>query len=204
MPDTTLIAVVLDRSGSMQTLRDAAIEGFNAFLEEQRAQPGVALLFLARFDHEYEVVHDGVPLAQVRPLTRADLVPRGHTALLDALGRTLLDVEARAEAEPRPSRGVVVVITDGRENYSREFDEAQVAALVASFQGRPGWQVLFLGTDRISIEQAQTLGIDPGATLHFTGTSAGLRAAFAAIDDSLRGFRAGGPATLARNRRRMN
>jgi Mg-chelatase subunit ChlD len=202
--EDTLIAIVLDRSGSMQSLRQAAIRGFNDLLAEQRAQPGTARLYLAQFDHEYDIVHDGVPLDQVPPLTTASFVPRGHTALLDALGRTLCEVQALAEQAPVPARVLVVVITDGRENASREFSSTMVAELVRNCSALPGWQLMFLGTDAISVETAQSLGVASDQTLAFSATAIGIQAAFAAIDGSLRESRQGGTGTLARARLKMN
>ncbi len=88
----TEIVCILDRSGSMQSMRDDAIGGFNAFLEEQKKLPGAAHLTVVLFDHEYDVLHQGVDIQQVAPLNSDTYVPRGQTALLDAVGRTVDDV----------------------------------------------------------------------------------------------------------------
>jgi len=102
------IGFVLDRSGSMNTMKDEAIGGINAFLESQQKLPGEARLTLVLFDHEYIVVHDGVPIKEVPPLDNHSYVPRGTTALLDAFGRTINTIGERLNKTPeqdRPGKG---------------------------------------------------------------------------------------------------
>src|SRR4030095_2823793 len=110
----THISVILDRTGSMETIRDDTIGGFNAFLNAQKATSGLATLTLVQFDSQdpYEVVHHFKPLADVPELTRETFVPRANTPLLDAIGRGINDLEKSlsdiTEAE-RPSRVVMVL-----------------------------------------------------------------------------------------------
>ena len=99
-PQRTLIAVLLDRSGSMQAIKDDTEGGFNAFVEQQRNEPGEARVTLAQFDTHYEVVYADRPIADVPPL---DLQPRGMTALYDALGRLITDVGPNWRPCRRPS-----------------------------------------------------------------------------------------------------
>src|SRR5687768_7332033 len=84
--DLTDITLVVDRSGSMAEVRDDAEGGVNTFIAQQAKQPGEALLTLVQFDTEYEFLHTGVPIQNV---SRYELVPRGMTALLDAVGRAI-------------------------------------------------------------------------------------------------------------------
>ena len=101
------IHVILDRTGSMQSIRDDVIGGFNNYIEQQKHGPGVATLSLIQFDSQdpYEVVHDFMLLAAVPPLTAKTYVPRANTPLLDALGHGIADLQGRlgklAEAERR-------------------------------------------------------------------------------------------------------
>ena len=92
----TEIVFILDRSGSMQTLTDDTIGGFNSFIEKQKQEPGDAILTTVLFDDQYEVLHDGVNLKDVKPLTREDYYARGMTAMMDAIGRTINTVDAGA------------------------------------------------------------------------------------------------------------
>jgi Mg-chelatase subunit ChlD len=195
----TFIAVVLDRSGSMEAIRGDAIGGFNAFLADQKALPGAATLLLAQFDDEYEVVYDALPIADVRELTQKTFVPRGSTALFDALGRTLNDVAARLSRlspEQKPARVIVVVITDGEENASREFTLPMVKKMIEE-RRREAWEILFLGTSEQAIEQACAVGIDRRSTGLFTRTPAGTRDVFQRVSRSIGASRTTGrPPTL--------
>ena len=136
MPDPKKcdITVVLDRSGSMEAVADDTIGGFNHFVKDQREEAGSACLTLVQFDTEYEFVHRALPIAEVPRLTRQTFRPRGGTALLDALGRSINETGARLAAMPeaeRPGRVVFVVLTDGEENSSREFHAAKVGQMIA-------------------------------------------------------------------------
>jgi len=133
--DRTHISIVLDRTGSMQSIRQDTIGGFNAFLTEQKAQPNPASLTLVQFDTQdpYEVLYKFTPISQVQPLTEATYVPRASTPLYDAVGRGINDLKAALQAMPateRPARIVFVLVTDGQENSSREFTGTQVKQMI--------------------------------------------------------------------------
>jgi len=123
------IGFVLDRSGSMNAMKEEAIGGINAFLESQQKLPGEARLTLVLFDHEYIVTYDGVPIKDVPPLDSHSYVPRGTTALLDAIGRTINTIGERLDKTPepeRPGKVIVAILTDGLENASQEFKRKEI------------------------------------------------------------------------------
>ena len=132
--DYTHIAVILDRTGSMESIRDDTIGGFNTFLKKQKAEPGTATLTLVQFDTQdpYEVIHQFKPIGEVPELNRETYVPRASTPLLDALGRGVNDLEknlSEIKEEERPSKVIVIIVTDGQENSSREFRKEQIEAM---------------------------------------------------------------------------
>jgi len=158
----TDIVVVLDRSGSMASVADDTIGGFNTFLQEQKDAEGHARLTLSQFDNEHELVHERLEIDAVPPLDESTFVPRGSTALLDAIGRTISSVRARLKSdspEERPWKVVFVIITDGQENASREFTWAQVFEMIQRQQGDEGWEFLFLGANQDAIGEAGAIGI---------------------------------------------
>lgn len=190
----THIAIILDRTGSMESIRDDTIGGFNAFLREQQAQPGTATLTLVQFDSQdpYEVVHRFKPIQEVRELTRATFVPRATTPLLDALGRGINDLEktiADTKPEGRPSRVVFVVITDGQENASREFRKDQIARMIQERTKKDGWQFVFLSADMGAIGDADSYGIAPDSSLLFAKTAQGTKAAWDSLSLNIAAFR---------------
>jgi len=165
----TEIVVVLDRSGSMMSRKYDAEGGLNHFLYEQRKLPGEARLTLTQFDTEYEIVHNGVSLAEVGPCT---LEPRGGTALLDAVGRTIYEVGARlarTQESQRPGLVVFVIVTDGEENSSREYNRAQVKHMIEEQSGRYSWQFVYLGANQDAFAEAGGIGIPAYTTLNYVG-----------------------------------
>ena len=155
----TDITLVVDRSGSMSSIRDDAQGGVNSFVQKQAQEPDEALLTLVQFDTEYEFVHRGVPVKRV---PQYKLEPRGSTALLDAVGRAIHETGARLAAMPEPERpGLVIfiIVTDGQENSSREFTKAKVKKMIEHQQSVYDWHFTFLAANQDAFAEAGGLGI---------------------------------------------
>ena len=191
-PDFTDISVVLDRSGSMEDVRDDTIGGFNTFLKDQKATPGMAALTLVQFDSEYEIVHAGKPIAEIPRLTKHTFVPRGSTALLDAIGRTINATGARLAAMPeseRPGKVVFVILTDGQENASREFNLGMIHAMISHQSNVYKWQFLFLGANQDAIEAGGLMGVTAANAMTYAANAMGTPAAFRATSKRVARFR---------------
>lgn len=155
----THIAIVLDRSGSMEDCAADTRGGFDTFIAEQKKAPGTASLTLAQFDSLYEVVHDFADIQSIPPLV---FVPRGSTALLDAIGRTITATGARLAELPedaRPEHVIFVIITDGEENASREFNRDQILKMIAHQRDAYKWEFVFLGANQDVIQAGSAIGI---------------------------------------------
>ncbi len=186
--DLTYIAVVLDRSGSMGGVRDDTIGGFNAFLEEQKQQPGQVLFTLVQFSDLPEVQVFSVPLAEVQPLTRATYVTQGWTALYDAIGVTIDSVGAALRALPedqRPSKVLVMIQTDGFENKSILYDRDRIAGMIRHQREKYSWDFAFVGATESAIADAVELNIPRTFTTLYLpsaeGTAGVIRTASAAV-----------------------
>ena len=117
------IFFLLDRSGSMEFNIDGTIEGFNAFLNEQKTLFPESLMTLWQFDHEILVSYENLKLSEVSELNRDTFVPRGSTALLDALGTML-------KQKPMGDPPMVIIFTDGQDNQSKKYTKAHVKDLI--------------------------------------------------------------------------
>ena len=173
----TQITIVLDRSGSMASVRDATIAGFNEFIEGQKAVPDDANLCLIQFDTEnaYEVVFDRA-LCDVPKLTAETYNPRGGTPLHDALGRTISELGAKLSKMPeheRPGKVVVVTMTDGLENASENYTAAQIAGLIKHQREAYKWEFLFLGANQDAILTGERLSIPRANSVMFAACAAG-------------------------------
>ena len=150
---TVHVAFVLDKSGSMQAVEEAVVEGFNDYLRELREQGGETLLSLTTFDTRFEHVCVGEPLADVAELDSRSYRPDGCTALFDAIGHTVLRTEERLRADGRDEEKVlVVVMTDGLENSSTDYDAHAIAELVREYDERPNWTFVYLGAGHETIQ----------------------------------------------------
>jgi hypothetical protein len=186
----TRIAIILDRSGSMESMQEATVSGFNEFVGKLKAGQGVVKLKLVQFDHEYETVFD-LPLQEVPVLTAAMFVPRGTTALLDAMGRTIgalgEELADMPEAE-RPARVIVMTMTDGLENASQYYTRAQMAAMVAHQQAVYSWQFMYLGANQDAIGVAADLGISGAASMNYKANRRAVAATFSACASAVDQF----------------
>lgn len=191
-PNLTEIICILDRSGSMGPIRDDSIGGFNTFLEEQKQIPGEALLTLVLFNEDYKVVYRSVPISEARPLTREDFVPGGSTALLDAIGKTIIATGERLAAMPedkRPGKVLVGILTDGEENASREFSRSKIFDTITHQRERYAWEFAFLAVGQDAFAEAGRIGISKAMTVQFNSPKeygSGSHMKFSAITRSYR------------------
>ena len=201
-PTYTDITMVLDRSGSMQSIKDDTIGGFDAFISEQGRLPGRCTVSLVQFDNVYEEVYTGRDLADVPGLT---LVPRGSTAMLDAIGRAVNATGARLAAlaeDQRPGTVIVGIMTDGLENASREFTYPMVKALIEQQEQVYGWTFMYMGANQDAIEVGASLGVARDRSLTYAGpkVAAAMGAYSASVGTIREAVAAGAPVEQARRR----
>ncbi len=156
-PQSVLINIILDKSGSMGPKQTDVIGGFNRFLEEQRKAPGRARMILTQFNTEVTPPTPAVPVEEVLPLTPDTYTPGGNTALFDAIAQTV----GRADADKRPDERVLcLIITDGEENSSRETTLEQVRKIIGEHEARGDWTFAYLGAapDRWTKETGMSMG----------------------------------------------
>ena len=179
----TELVFILDRSGSMAGLESDTIGGFNGMIAQHRSEGGDVLVSTVLFDHEHEVVHDRVRIADVPALTSKEYYTRGCTALLDAMGDAIhhiKNVHKYARPEDRPARTMFIITTDGMENSSTRYTADQVRVMVKQ-QEEAGWAFVFLGANIDAVEVAGGLGIRPEFAAEFACDAAGVRENFASL-----------------------
>ena len=194
----TEIVAIVDRSGSMQEIRADAMGGFNAFLADQQQLPGEATMTVVLFDHEYIVLHSNVKVQDIAPLDKSTYIPRGQTALYDAIGRAVNEVKGRidgmAEAD-KPEGVIFAILTDGMENASAEFDKDGVTKMITE-QQKEGREFAFLAAGQDAFELGRGIGIKQQAVANFVGSAKGVRAAFSGVSHYAAEYRSGGSQQL--------
>jgi hypothetical protein len=186
--DVTEIICIIDRSGSMESIRSDAIGGFNRFLADQQEPKDPARLTMVLFDNQYDIIYNGIDIHSIPLLTNKTFVPRGTTALLDAIGKTLNTVSARLAdipAEDRPEKVIVAILTDGYENASREFSLPVIREMISHYTTDLKWDFIYLAATQDAFSDAQKIGISADYAIRFESDKAGINASYNSISKAI-------------------
>lgn len=191
----THLYILLDRSGSMSSIANDVIGGYNTFLREQKKDGADARVTLVQFDssNPQEVVAAGIPIAEMVELTADTFIPRGSTPLLDATGKLIararLNEELRQQNSLEAEEIVFVTITDGEENDSSEFTLAKIQKLIKKCE-KDGWTFVFLSAALDAYGDAQRMGMKTGNIQAFSASADGANLAFDSLSDNISKIRA--------------
>jgi uncharacterized protein YegL len=170
-PNRRHIIFIMDRSGSIGSILSDMQGGYDQFVTDQLAtdqeQGLTTTASLYQFDTEHDQLFSFAPLAD---LITYRIVPRGGTALLDAIGTAFVKEGEKLAAMPedeRPGSVIVLVETDGKENSSKEYTKPQIAATSAEQQEKYGWVIVYNGANQDSFAEAGSMGIAASATMDY-------------------------------------
>lgn len=166
----------------MESCVDDTIGGFNSFLNKQKdIKDDSAFISLYQFDNEYEIVYQNKNIQNVEPLSHSTFQPRGCTALLDAIGKTITNIEPKKENETI----IVVILTDGQENSSEIYTKNHINDLI-KIKRELGWEFIFIGANQDSILEAKKLGISADAAMNFCQQGKGVNNAFESLSCAIK------------------
>lgn len=178
---TVHVVFLLDRSGSMMKIHQDVVGGFNSFIEEQKAQPGVCKFTLMQFDSQgMDYLHVAADLQTVPTMQSQDFSPRGGTPLFDAIGRVIGDIDARNDAMVDKEVVLFIIFTDGEENSSQNYTRQAIQEMIEIRQGR-GWTFTFLGANLNAYAAGAAIGIAKGSTSNFAGDGYGTHVAYSSL-----------------------
>lgn len=184
----TEIIIVLDRSGSMASCADDVVGGFDNFIKDQKEAEGEAFITLAQFDNLYEMVCENKPISKMASL---HFNPRGTTALLDAIGKTINTTKKRIKTtRPGPNSIIFVIITDGQENASVEFKKETISSMIKSCEDELGWKFVYLGANQDSFSEAQSMGIASSGVRNYSSDSKGTKDMWDSVSKGTSNYRA--------------
>jgi uncharacterized protein YegL len=178
----------------MQSLHADVVGGFNTFLASQQSAQGTAELTLVQFDTQIETVMDGVDIQEVKPFRNGDFVPRGSTALYDAMGSSMDKLGFRLAARQekfRPENVVVAVMTDGEENASRRFTFGQIQERIEHQRSFYNWEFVFLASELRTLDISRQLGVAEDKSMRWDKSSHGVSTAFSSMSAQILDVRMG-------------
>lgn len=223
MKDATDITILLDRSGSMGSIKEATIAGFNEFLKDQQKQDGDRRLTLIQFDdppHQfyanivgnimepfvskqpndgYVVTYDNKSVNSISPLTGETFVPRGGTPLLDSIAMAINETGDRLRSlgeAARPNKVIFVIITDGQENASKLHKKESILNMISHQRSKYNWEFMFLGANQNAIAEATSIGIAAASSMTYYANSVSTRNAFSSASNAVNNYSAGNTAAF--------
>lgn len=178
----TEIIFVIDKSGSMSRLTNDTIEGFNGFVESQKDDSKTTLTTVL-FDTTWKILHDGIDVYEVEPMTNKDYVAGGGTAMLDAIGEIINRVQDRHDelGAEKPDNVLFVITTDGEENSSRKFTKSQIEKMIKHQTNGHGWEFMFLGANMDAVKTATNIGISYDRAVSYDWTTMGTDALYSTV-----------------------
>ena len=209
----THLSILIDRSGSMTSIKKSIIEGFNTLINDQKKEPGELTVSLIQFDSYYQSytnglyggiagtftgkqslryidVNDFANLDSVTLLNESNYQPEGGTPLNDSLARLIKetgDKLALMREEDRPEKVIVVVMTDGEENTSTEHTTQSVKTMIEHQEKIYNWKFIYIGANQDAFGEAKSRGMS--GALNFTANHTGTTAAYMATTNTLSSMR---------------
>ncbi|MBL8146286.1 MAG: VWA domain-containing protein [Anaerolineae bacterium] len=179
-----VIAFLLDETGSMSSVRDATISGFNEYVDTVKGKHPDALLSLRLFSTEkYDKVTELTPLPLAPRMSHDNYKPSGGTPLYDCVARLISETETATTALKPVPEILFVIMTDGEENSSREFNRARIFQLISQ-KTELGWTFVFLGANQDAWAVGQSIGVRQASSMTYDATTAGTRANFAMMSEA--------------------
>ena len=188
----TELVFILDRSGSMSGLESDTIGGYNSMLSKQKKEEGEATITTVLFDDEYELLHDRISIKGVGSITDKEYFVRGTTALLDAIGKTLnkiINVQRHTAEDEKAENIMFVIITDGMENSSYEYNYDKIKNMIEHQKNKYGWEFIFLGANIDSVATAEHFGIDKDRAADYKADSKGTLLNYEVISETVSSLR---------------
>ena len=165
------VIFLLDRSGSMSGIEKDTIGGYNSYIDSQRGKNVKVTTVL--FDDKYEILHNREDIDSIKKLTNKDYYVRGCTALLDAIGKTIREME-----DKNPNKVIFIITTDGYENASTKYNKSQIKELISVHKD---WKFMYIGADIDSYSEGRSLGIKDEFIANYKKTDRGISKLYNAL-----------------------
>jgi len=190
MKTFTDITIILDRSGSMQSIKEATITAFNYFIKEQKKDGLPTNLSFIQFDDQYEKNYTEKDIHLAKELNAQTFEPRGMTALLDAIGTTIKSTKKRIKnSEQTSDKVIIAIITDGYENASTKYTREKIFKMIRKQEEKNNWKFIFLAANQDAIEEGAKFGIHHDRAMTYHADDKGISNAFISFSNKLSNFK---------------
>ncbi len=179
------IGIVLDSSGSMSTIQNDIVGTFHEFIKTQKELPGDCTFSLYSFSGEVDRLIDFEDLKKSTKDFMEDYIPNGCTALYDGIGTAIYEIGKRLHSmkeEDRPDKVLIAIITDGEENFSREYNHAKVTEMIKEQKGKYQWEFLFLAANQDAMAVGATFGVSNKNCMTFSASGQGVKNLTSSLD----------------------
>ncbi|MEE3342616.1 MAG: vWA domain-containing protein [Bacilli bacterium] len=166
------IVFLLDRSGSMYSFTNDTIGGYNSYLEKERKNSNTRITTVL-FDDQYEVLHNRIKIGEVKNITDKEYYTRGCTALYDAIGKTIMNLDNEGV-----DKVLFVITTDGLENASREYNKDSIKSLIKKHKN---WEFMYIGANIDSYDEGAKIGIRKENIANRANSREGMARMFGAV-----------------------
>ena len=192
MENYVKIINIIDKSGSMSSMLESAINGFNEFIIDQKNQEGNALVSTYMFDSKYEKLYENVDVRFCLQMDKTNFIPGGMTALYDAIGYTIdneIDTLGNLKKEDRPIKTLCVILTDGEENSSKKYSSTKIKEMISEMKKDFDWEFIFLAANEEAAFTAETIGISKSNSYSWTNSAEGVKDAYRGISYATSSYR---------------
>lgn len=182
--DYTHIVMLIDRSGSMGSIKKDMEGGIKSFIDNQKEQPGICTITAAQFDTEYEIIHNRLLINEIKDIK---IQPRGGTALIDSMSRLINEVGvdlSKLDEDEKPERVLFVTITDGEENSSREYTNEDLSKLIKEQEDKYSWNFTYIGANQDAFDTARRFGVSYNKSMNYVTTNDGINNMFDKLNDA--------------------
>lgn len=181
--NVTELVFILDRSGSMFSLTEDTIGGFNSMISEQKQKEGECIVSTVLFNDRVQVLHDRVALKDVPLMTAEQYSAGGCTAMLDAVGGAIHHIAKvhKHKGKDCTARTVFLITTDGLENASKRYSLAKVKQMISLEQKRYGWDFVFIGANMDAVSVAEDMGISKELAATSSASGSGVKSVYRAM-----------------------
>lgn len=170
----THLVLLIDRSGSMQSIKDDMEGGIKTFLDKQKLETGTCTVTAAQFDDKYKILYKRVPIQDINEIR---INPRGMTALVDSMARLIREVGKDLDSiseDEKPDRVLFITVTDGGENASVEFKNSDLQKIIKEQEEKYAWNFTYIGANQDSFSTSSQLGVKGSNTMNYQTNSLGI------------------------------